>query len=473
MRALHLSFTIQLRSIAGICLCLFLVLGSIIMGTEVSDAAATGSPPEIVLFSADPTTVNDGDSVLYSFVVRNTTALQISESGDVIKLIKSVQPGALKGTVRGRTTYQIRTGNINSFDAILVASNEAGKREKKITIKFATETRARSTSGEAGQTGAADNQTRSPQWLDQITPAMTSRISGASRPGSEPSFFKCPDNCNYCLKPDDAANRGFTQRCSEQPCYYSPDNQQKWYCYSKPSTIWCCKDGKVVEMTKEQCTQIGGSYYATEAEATKACQQMLGWYCRGGTVYQGTQAQAAQIGAVWYTSQAEASRACNPTGWCCKDGKIGQTTQSQCAQLGGYWFDTEAEAARACQSPACWCCVNGKVGQATQAQCYQMGGTCYNTQSQAMQACQQAIMGWYCVRGNLYQGTQAQAAQAGATWYASQSQAASVCQQQSSCWCCSGGKVFQTTQAACIRSQGTCFSDQASATKACYRLQLK
>jgi hypothetical protein len=421
----------SLTRIFGVCLGLVMV-GAIILGTAGSMAATTsGSPPEIRAFTADPMVVKDGGSVLYSFEVWNATSVQINEAGDIIKQVTSPPSTTLKGTAKGRTTFQIRTGNSNSFDAVLLAGNAAGKRDKKLTIKFAAALQVKSTTTATSQAGGAtDNRTRTPQWLAQVTPATTAASSGTAETGVEPKFYKCPESCNYCLRPDDAAGRGFTQRCSENPCYYSPDGDQKWYCYSKPVTVWCCADGRVKETTKDVCAQAGGTYYATEAEANKACQQVTGWVCSNGNVYPGTQAQAAQAGLTWYATQAEAARYCNPTGWCCRDGKIGATTQSQCIQLGGYWSATQGEAIRACQ---------------------------------------QQVTGWFCMNGNVYQGTQSQAAQVGATWYATQSEAARYCQQPASCWCCAGGKVFQTTQAACSRSGGSCYPDQKSATAACYR----
>jgi hypothetical protein len=422
----------RLSGILRICLCLA-VVGIFVLATDNSSAATTsGGAPDIRSFTGDPLTVKDGDSVLYSFEVWNATSLQIAESGEIIKQITSAPSLTLKGKERGRTAFQIRTGNMSSFDTILTAANSAGKKMMRVTIKFATAPTVKSLSTTSGQTGATDNKSRSPQWLPQLGSAGPLTSTGATTPGEQPNFYKCTDKCNNCLKPDEAAGRGYTDRCSDQPCYYSPDHQQKWYCYSKPVTVWCCSDGKVVETTKEACARAGGTYYATEAEANKACQAMMGWFCRNGTVYQGTRTQAAQAGVDWYTSQAEAARACNPAGWCCKDGKVGQTTQSQCSQLGGYWFDTQGEALRACQ---------------------------------------QATMGWFCYSGQVYQGTQAQAAQMGVTWYTSQSQAASQCQQQpTSCWCCSGGKVSQMSTAACTRYGGNCYPDQKSATAACYRI---
>jgi len=55
------------------------------------------------------------------------------------------------------------------------------------------------------------------------------------------SFITCPSRRwgsgpVLCLKPDEAANLGYTEKCSEEPCNYSLDDQQFWYCYSKPET---------------------------------------------------------------------------------------------------------------------------------------------------------------------------------------------------------------------------------------------
>jgi hypothetical protein len=458
MRAWHFSAIYKPSGLLGVCLCIA-VVGSMILGTAVSDAAATGSPPEIRAFRADPTTLKDGDSALYSFEVWNATALQISEAGDVIRMIRSAPSSFLKGTARGRTTYQIRTGGSSSFDVVLLASSPGGRLERKLTIKFATTLPVSSTSTVPG----SDNGTtaRTPKWGPQFTstlPADQSPASTLPTVNWPPQFAKCSSDCNYCLRPEDAAARGFTQKCSDQPCYYSPDNQQKWYCYSKPATIWCCKDGKVVEMTKDQCAQTGGSGYATEAEATRACQQVVGWYCSGGNVYQGTQQQAAQAGVAWYATQAEAAKVCNPAGWCCRGGQIAQTDKTQCAQAGGNWFTTQGEALRACQQMMIgWFCMGGNVYQGTQQQAAQAGATWYSTQAEAARACQTTY--WCCSNGQVYQTTTYTSG-----CYKTQTEAQQAC---SACWCCSAGKVYQTTPAACARSGGTCYSSQSQAAAGC------
>jgi hypothetical protein len=462
MRVLNFRVFHQLTGISRLLLCL-VVFSIIILGSDESFAAAapTGSPPEIRVFSAAPSTLKDGSSALYTFVVSGATNLQIIEAGAVIKTISSPASTNLNGAARGRTTYQIRTGNSNQFETLLIAKNSSGEQKKTLTLMFETKLNPASTglfpAGSDNKTAA-----RTPKWGPQSSGQAPFTASSASTVSTlsnwPPQFAQCPASCNYCLRPDDAAARGFTQRCSDQPCYYSPDNKQKWFCYSKPPTVWCCKDGKAYETTKEDCALAGGSSYATEAEAIKACQQVVGWYCSGGNVYQGTQAQANQAGATLYASQAEAVQVCQrlAAGYCCRDGQVGQTTQSQCAQLGGDWYATQSQAIQACQA-AGYCCRDGQVGMATQGQCSQYGGTWYSTQAAASRACQPAY--WCCNNGQVYQTNTYSTG-----CYKTLAEAQQAC---STCWCCSGGKVYQTSPAACTRAGGSCYSSQSQAAAGC------
>jgi hypothetical protein len=504
MRVSNFRAAYRFTSIFRLCLCIA-VIGVIILVAADRTIAATsvsGSPPEIKIFSADPLTLKDGGAALYTFVVSGATDMQVTEAGAIIKSISGPSSTNLKGTVKGRTTYQIRIGNSNTFETVLVARNRSGVQKKTLTLSFETKLPSKSAAGSTGQAGS-DNQTkaRTPKWGPQsLSSASFTRATTSTH--NAPKFAECSSNCNYCLRPDEAAARGFTQKCSEALCYYSPDNQQKWYCYSKPATVWCCHDGKVVETTKEKCAEAGGTYYATEAEAVKACQQVIGWYCSGGKVSQGTQAQARQVGAAWYTTEAEANRAC--MGWYCSGGNVYPGTQSQAAQAGAAWYTTQAEATKACEQ-ACWCCTSGRYGQTTTDACAKMGGTCYSTQSRAAAGCQP--LGWFCSGSKVYQGTASQAAQAGATWYTTQAdatkacvppttywccsngqvyqtttyttgcyrtqaEAQQACEKASTCWCCSGGKVYQTSTAACTRAGGSCYSTQSQATAGC-RYNLK
>ncbi|MBN1375884.1 MAG: hypothetical protein JXA01_06995 [Dehalococcoidia bacterium] len=469
---MRISKSRNIRSLTGlfaVCLCLGMVAVIILGAADSLAASAAGSLPEIRDFDADALTVEDGGSVIYTFEVWNATSVQIKEASEILKLITAPSSTKLKGKVEGRTTYQIRVGGSNSFDAVLTAGNTAGKRMKKVTIKYASVLQEEPADAATGKPGdEQDGQAEKPRWLEQ-TDSTLNTASGVARMGAEPNFFKCPEDCKHCLKQGDAEGRGFTQRCSEEPCYYSPDDQQKWFCYSQQETVWCCDEGVVTETTKEVCIRRGGTYYATEAEAMKRCQQAAtGWYCYQGTLFQGSREQAAQVGAPWYSSQAEAARYCNPEGWCCKDGKVGQTTQSQCNQLGGGWFSSQAEAMKACQQAQLgWYCYQGTVYQGTQSQAAQMGVAWYGTQAEALKACQQQSTCWCCSGGKVFQTTAASCARYQGTCYSTQGAATEACQQQSTCWCCSGGKVFQTTAASCARYQGTCYSTQAAATKAC------
>ncbi|MHB8085929.1 MAG: hypothetical protein ACYDHZ_08885 [Dehalococcoidia bacterium] len=395
MRSQRVGNGHRLTGIFSLSLCLAL-LGIIILGvTERTDAASvTGSLPEIKVFSAAPLTLPDGSSSLYTFVVSGATNMRVVEAGEIIKEINSPPDTTLNGTVKGRTTYEIRVDSINTFDTVLIAKNGSGEQKKTLTLSFATVLPQQSTSLAPG----SDNQTkaRTPKWGPQSSTSPTIAASTLSITTRDaPQFAKCPTNCNNCLRPDEAAARGFTQRCSEQPCYYSPDNQQKWYCYSEPKG-WCCKEGQagqagqVVEATKSECAQAGGGYWSTDKnEAIQACQP-LGWCCRNGQIAQTTRAECSQVGGqYWSTDKNETIQACQPVGWFCSGGSLYQGTQAQAAQAGANWYATQAQAAQACQPP-CWCCSGGKVYQTTQAACTRAGGACYSTESQATAACRGA-----------------------------------------------------------------------------------
>jgi hypothetical protein len=411
MRLSGFGWVRSMNGILGLCLCLILIgliaggviicterseRGILLPGVQVCQAAndggyaqysADGNPPDIQLFKAEPLELGTEDSAIYTFVVKSATKVQIIEAGNTIKEIINPSAATLKGTVKGLTAAAIQTGDSNTFDVVLKAMNESGEVEGKVTLSFTAELPPKPTSL-IPPVSANQTPPRSPQWKEQYSSSLpTQPTSTTTR--NEPEFFKCPSNCNYCLKPDEAASLGFTQRCSEQPCYYSPDNQQKWYCYSEPEG-WCCKDNKVSQATKTECNRLGGYWYANQAEAVQACQPMC-WCCVDGKVGQIPQTQCAQMGGACYSTQAEATRACQQmvTCWCCADGKVGQIPQTQCAQMGGACYTTQAEATRACQQMAtCWCCAGGKVFQSTKTQCAQMGGACYATQAEATKACQ-------------------------------------------------------------------------------------
>ena len=345
MRLSGFGWVHSMNSPIRLCLCLVLVC---LMTTGAT--GHTAGKPYIKLFKADPLVLNDGDAALYTFVVKNATEVVVTEAGDIIKEISNPTSATLKGTAQGNTTYAIRTGNSNTFTAVLIAKNDSGEAIQEITLSFATELPPKSASLIPPVSYTLSDPPRSPHWLEpsslppltQPTPSTTTR--------NEPEFFECPGRCPYCLTPGEAASLGFTQRCSDELCYHSPDKNQKWYCYSEPEG-WCCKDTQVSQATKTECTHVGGDWYANETHARQACQPMC---------------------------------------WCCAGGQVGQVPQAQCLQMGGHCYNTQTEAVHACQpaEATCWCCLKGEVFQTTQAQCLQMGGGCYNTQAEAMRACQ-------------------------------------------------------------------------------------
>ena len=395
---MRLSGSGRVRStniVPGLCVCLVLVTlitagaaqSMMPNGKAHAQSLTDGKPPVIQVFKAEPMVLNADDSALYSFVVRRATGVQLIEAGNSIKEVNNPSAATLKGTANGLPAFAIQTGDSDTFIARLLAFNDFGQVEAELTLSFATEGEPEGQPED--QEGAADNQTepRSPKWLPPYPSPFA--FTRSATVGSEPDFFKCPEDCQYCLKPEDAAARGFGQRCSEQPCYYSPDNQQKWYCH-KPVPGWCCADGKVFQNTKDECTKLGGYWSLTQAEALERCQP-LGWCCtRDGQILQGTKSQCAQSGGTYYDSLAVAKELCQPPCYCCLRGQVYQTTQSACLQSGGNCYSSLAQAYERCQqAETCWCCFRGQVYQTTQAQCMQSGGACYSTQSQAAAACYQ------------------------------------------------------------------------------------
>jgi hypothetical protein len=272
--------------------------------------------------------------------------MKIIEGDDILKAVTSPSGAPLKGTVRGNKTNAIRTGEGNTFQTVLVAGNDYGETSEMLTLSFITELPVKPTVSPDEATDSAEEQWK-PQWGEQYSPAPAGTApSTISREG--PDFFQCPESCPYCLTSGEAASMGFNRKCSEELCYYSPEKQQKWYCYSEPEG-WCCKDTLVSQTTKSECILMGGD---------------------------------------WYASQAEAMIACQPKCWCCRvDGMVGNVTVNECLKV-GTCYNTRAEAVNACQQLLmCWCCVEGKVIQTTQTQCIKIGGTCYFTQSEALERC--------------------------------------------------------------------------------------
>ncbi|MDD5311526.1 MAG: hypothetical protein PHO26_00625 [Dehalococcoidia bacterium] len=496
MRSRNFGINRRLVSVLSLCLCLALISIAVLGAVDRTYAAtAGGSPPDITVFVGEPSTLQDDGFVIYKFEVLNATNVRVVEAGEIIKQINNPNSANLKGEVKGRMANQIRSNNINEFDTILLASNTGGRQEKKVTIKFARVVPPKTS---ALIPPVSDNQ--STQHRTKWGPPTSTPSSQSATPtvtNWPPQFAKCPSDCNNCLKPDEAAGRGLTKKCLEQPCYYSPDKQQDWYCYGKAATVWCCKDGKVIETTGEQCAQIEGSSYATEAEANKACQQALGyccrdgqiaqitktqcaevggsywstdknevikacqreigWFCYGGKVYQGTATQAAQVGATLYATQAEATTACQPIGYCCRNGQLTQSTKAQCSSgfaAAGTWYATSAEAQLGCTATY-WCCSNGQIYQSKT-----YGRGCYSTQAEAQQACMTTY--WCCSNGQVYQTSSYTTG-----CYKTQTEAMQACERQAMCWCCMGGKVSYITQAQCTQYGGTCYSTQSQATSAC------
>jgi hypothetical protein len=312
---------------------------------DYTPSAIGGNEPVIQVFKAAPMELGAPDSAaVYTFKVKRAKNVQINEAGTSIKNISNPSGATLQGTVTGLPAAAIPTDDSGNFVTVLMASNDYGSVEAELTLSLAQELLPQ---GPPPESTENQGEARSPQWGDQYSTPRTSTSPTTTR--NEPDFFKCPSNCAYCLKPGEAASLGYTQQCSNERCYYSPDDQQNWYCYSEPEG-WCCANEQVSQTTKSECARLRG---------------------------------------FWSLYQSDAIEACQPKGYCCFNGEVYYpTTRTECLQKGGsYWSTSQAEIMEYCQPPTCWCCVKSQVYEMTPARCAQSGGACYSTKSQADSAC--------------------------------------------------------------------------------------
>lgn len=334
--------------------CLFLVL----VGIMISGAAGCTQQQEVNLpyistFEVSSQVLQPGDAAHYVIKVNNAEEILLYEAGINIGRWNGPPSGTHthKITFQGMPANAIPTDN-GKFEARLVVSNAKGKQDKELMLSVAAPAIAA-----AGQPGASTAENKS-YWLEQsflseASPEPAQDTSNASPPMENPPQFAdcdCASGCNYCLEAGDAASGGFTQKCSDEPCFSSPNQNEEFYCYKEPEG-WCCNNTQVSQSTKTECTNMGGSY--------------------------------------WSINQNEAIQACQPKGYCCYNGQVYYpVTQAECAQRGGsYWSTDQAQVMERCQPATCWCCTNGRVFQMTQAECAQEGGTCYATQAQALEQC--------------------------------------------------------------------------------------
>jgi hypothetical protein len=372
-------------------LCLYLVLLALvvvgaansILPNDVYSAASstTAKPPVIQVFKAEPMVLATADAAaVYTFKVKHATDISLSEAGNNIKNISNPSGATINGTATGLPAGSIPTDASGKFVALLLASNEGGTVQAELTLSLGADLLPEE------QTGSSDNRTgqRTPKWGPLTRARITSTPSNVIN--EEPKFFKCTSDCDHCLKPEEAVSTGYGQRCSDELCYYSPDKQQRWYCY-KPTPGWCCANQQVSQTTKSQCTSIGGYWSVNQYEAQQACQPQ-GFCCLNYQVYYPvTQDQCRQRGgSYWSTNQAEVTAQCQRPCYCCLRGQVYQTSEAQCKQSGGICYDNQSQAYELCQ-PTCWCCANGQVFETTQARCRAAQGGCYASQSEAAAAC--------------------------------------------------------------------------------------
>ena len=437
----------RMNSVLGLCLCLVLIClataGAIAYtnqsytGVRIAQAeplqqnevdyalSAVAGGPVIQVWKAAPMELATADAfAVYTFKVNRATDVSITEAGANIKNINNPSGATLNGTADGLPASAIAADASGQFICTIVATNGNGTATKSLTLSFSKELLATGQRpGQSEETGGQTGQ-RTPQWGPLMRASITSPLSNIIN--KEPKFFKCPSDCDHCLKPDEAASKGYTQRCSEELCYYSPPENQKWYCY-KPTPGWCCANGKVNASTKDECDKIQGYWSTSQADATQACQP--GCCCVNGQIsYPSTQTQCAQMYGQYYNNLGQCKELCQPQGCCCVNGQMSYpTTQSQCNQMYGTYYTSLSQCKESCKVATGCCCVNGQISYpSTQSQCSQMYGTYYTNLGQCRELCQ-APTCWCCLKGQVYQTTQAQCTGSGGACYSSQSQAQVNC----------------------------------------------
>lgn len=394
----------RFKGILGLCMWLVVVC-LVIAGLP---GCVPGGGPKIQSLTSDIPTLQDGGIATYSYRILDADGFQLTEAGNVIAVSRGPLSSTYDGITRGLPGNTWRAGNDDTVKVVLVATRGQAKDEKTLVLKFSSALPAKL---EATADGIPWSDNRVPLWgppttapVSPTSPASTATLPESSTTPYPPDFFKCPDSCSHCLTPDEAASLGFNAKCSDQPCYFSPNKDKLWYCYSEPAG-YCCKRGpagmagQVIEATKSQCAGSGGDFWSlSEGEAIKACLP-TGYCCREGQIGGPmTKDQCALVGgSFWSPSQAEVIQACQPVGYCCSNNQVtGPVTQSQCA---GLWSTSQAAAMQACQ-PKCYCCVRpgtsplsraapapGRVFETTPSACAAQGGSCSSTMEEAQRAC--------------------------------------------------------------------------------------
>ena len=179
--------------IVGLAVLCLITTGVIGCGEQFSK---DGGPPEIVYFQANPP-INEGGPVSYTFEVKNATKIRLIEAGNTIKEIDGPSSGIYKGAATGQVPSAVLTSDNYTPGAVLEASNDYGKVEKKIT--------------------------------QSDSPLL--RLAGW--------IYDCTPPCK-CMRSSTASSQNMTTQCSSDPCmrrsirWFGLFGQQDSYCYRYP-----------------------------------------------------------------------------------------------------------------------------------------------------------------------------------------------------------------------------------------------
>jgi hypothetical protein len=399
---------------------------------DYAPAAIDGNKPVIQVWKATPMVLDSPTSAaVYTFKVKRATNVQIGEAGANIKNISNPTGATVQGTANGNPASAIPWDENGQATCTITASNENGSVQKELKLSLAKELLPPPPPAGQSDNQAGNNKSK---WLDsplRSTPPVSTQPPITI---NEPNFFKCPSGCENCLTPGDAASLGFTQKCSDVPCYYDPAKTQ-WFCY-KPTPGWCCANNMVTPSTKAECDKMYGYWSTSQNDAKQACEKGCCCLSNGQISYPSTQTQCAQVNGTYYTNLGQCKELCKPKGCCCVNGQTYYpSTQSQCAQMNGQYYTDLSTCKARCEQPTGCCCVNGQMQYpTTQIQCTQMYGQYYTDLGMCKELCHPQLC-WCCTPSRLARGA--------------------------------AGSVSQMTQAQCQGQGGACYATQAQATAAC------
>jgi len=112
---------------------------------------------------------------------------------------------------------------------------------------------------------------------------------------------------------------------------------------------WCCFQGRLAQMSPDECKKRRGRCYPTKQQAREAC----------------------------------GPEEC----WCCYDGTVNELPPQKCEKRRGRCYPTKPQALKRCAERECWCCIDGQVMQMSSKLCKRKQGECFRSRAEAKKGC--------------------------------------------------------------------------------------